>query len=236
MKIYKSYTLHNRAYEKNTNADLLEKFRSDGYKEVEKMIQEDPKKIIIRTALSHPHISVGVDIGSGYGWLTEYLAVKGGYKKIFAIEPSKAAVDEAQRQAISSGWMSKAECEVHWVNAFAEDYLRSKAFVTEISRINEPIHFWFSFVLTHLPHDIVASICQAISDVAPSGSVISFEEVWTASSECYESEIWACWYVRPEEWWRSHFPGWTGTFNKLPHAVEGHPAGQFKSFMITKED
>jgi hypothetical protein len=241
MKIYKSYTVHNQAYESNINADLPEKFRADGYKEVEKMVQEDPKKIIIRNGLMYPHINIGVDVGSGHGWLTEYFAMMCGYKKIFAIEPSKAAVEEAQRQAASSGWMYKTECEVHWIHAFAEDYLRSKEFAAEMSRINEPVHFWFSFVLTHLPHDIAASICQAINDVAPPGSVISFEEVWTAWFGNYESAT-GCWYVRTEEWWRSHFPGWTGTFNKLYHAGggqspwdAGEPAKQFKSFTLVND-
>ena len=48
-------------------------------------------------ALDKYELTSGVDIGSGTGWFANYLVEERKYKKVYAIEPSKSAIDIAKK-------------------------------------------------------------------------------------------------------------------------------------------
>jgi len=131
-----------------------------------------------------------VDVGSGTGWFSSYLVRKRGYKKVYAIEPSKSAVE-------ISKVLHPNLNSIEWINGFAEE---------EIPRLNltEPTFFSFMCVLSHMPDDLALSICDAIYENSPVGSVISFSENWGSAS----SDIENCWHSREPRWWVDQFKGW----------------------------
>lgn len=130
------------------------------------------------------HNSLAIDIGSGTGWLTGWLA--GRFGKVESIEPSEAAVRIAQE-------IHKDKCgQVRWHIGFAEDILSSLT-------IEVPALFTTGRVLSHLTDSTVSKIINAINSNSKSGSVICLAELWGTP---YHR---ALWHVRSKDWWIAAF-------------------------------
>ena len=158
-------------------------------------------------------LKCAVDVGSGTGWFSSYLVEKRGYKKVYAIEPSEAAIE------ISKTLHPNSE-NIEWIKGFAEE---------EIPRLNltEPTFFSFMCVLSHMPDDLAAAVCDAIHKNSPVGSVISFSENWGNTS----SDIENCWHSREPRWWEDRFKGWhlsfSTTFSHQPNMYKGLTAFKY---------
>ena len=206
---HKSYHEHKGHYETDLETSISSMHQRQAYHIVEDVNRDPGKKIIVPNAEKYPHLTIGVDVGSGYGWLSEFMTITKGYEKVYAIEPVEKAMEVAKRDTNPSA-------NIEWVTEFAEDFLNSEEFANKVAGHAKPIHFWFSFVLTHLPNEAVVPICKAIANVAPPGSIVSFEECYTTDDQSFEHAA-HCFHVRTEQWWRSLFPGWAVQFSGMNH-------------------
>ena len=65
-------------------------------------------------ALDNHKLYYAVDIGSGTGWFANYLIEQRSYKKVYAIEPSKSAIDIAKK-------IYPDNKKVKYINGFTEE-------------------------------------------------------------------------------------------------------------------
>ena len=163
-------------------------------------------------ALDEHNLTVGVDIGSGTGWFANYLVEQRSYKKVYAIEPSEAAIEIAKK-------IYPDNKKVKYINGFAEEQI-SKL------KLTKPTFFSTMCVLAHLEDEDVISILSAINKVAPEGSMLACSEPW---GRFYHRQ---CWNIRPPEWWVENLVNWEYEFYN--DYVLTDPAGRSKGFIATK--
>ena len=205
----KSMINHNNV--KGGYKDLtLDVVREQNERCTENRIQYDDDKPIGRMLDANPDIQVCVDIGSGLGWAAAFMAET--RKKVYAIEPSKQAMEIAGKL-----YAEKHE-NIIWMPDFAEDALTMIWFTED-----EPVFFNTLCVLSHLEDVSVLAICDEVNK-APLGSVISFSELW--GEESHE----ALWHTRTKEWWKNALPSFKLDFIERPC----QKPGRFKSFTGTK--
>jgi len=163
-------------------------------------------------ALDEHKLTVGVDIGSGTGWFANYLVEQRSYKKVYAIEPSEAAIEIAKK-------IYPDNKKVKYINGFAEEQI-SKL------KLTKPTFFSTMCVLAHLEDEDVINILGAINKVAPEGSMLACSEPW---GEFYHRQ---CWNIRPPEWWVSNLVNWEYEFYN--DYVLTDPPGRSKGFIAIK--
>ena len=163
-------------------------------------------------ALDEHKLTVGVDIGSGTGWFANYLVEQRSYKKVYAIEPSEAAIEIAKK-------IYPDNKKVKYINGFAEEQI-SKL------KLTKPTFFSTMCVLAHLEDEDVINILNAINKVAPEGSMLACSEPW---GEFYHRQ---CWNVRPPEWWVENLVNWEYEFYN--DYVLTDPPGRSKGFIAIK--
>ena len=162
--------------------------------------------------LDEHKLTVGVDIGSGTGWFANYLVEQRSYKKVYAIEPSEAAIEIAKR-------IYPDNKKVKYINGFAEEQI-SKL------KLTKPTFFSTMCVLAHLEDEDVINILNAINKVAPEGSILACSEPW---GNTYNRQ---CWNIRPPEWWVSNLVNWEYEFYN--DYVLTDPPGRSKGFIATR--
>ena len=163
-------------------------------------------------ALDEHKLTVGVDIGSGTGWFANYLVEQRSYKKVYAIEPSEAAIEIAKK-------IYPDNKKVKYINGFAEEQI-SKL------KLTKPTFFSTMCVLAHLEDEDVINILSAINKVAPEGSMLACSEPW---GRFYHRQ---CWNIRPPEWWVENLVNWEYEFYN--DYVLTDPPGRSKGFISTK--
>ena len=163
-------------------------------------------------ALDEHNLTVGVDIGSGTGWFANYLVEQRSYKKVYAIEPSEAAIEIAKK-------IYPDNKKVKYINGFAEEQI-SKL------KLTKPTFFSTMCVLAHLEDEDVISILGAINKVAPEGSMLACSEPW---GRFYHRQ---CWNIRPPEWWVENLVNWEYEFYN--DYVLTDPPGRNKGFIAIK--
>tara|TARA_Y100001951_G_scaffold104277_1_gene115397 strand:+ start:692 stop:1327 length:636 start_codon:yes stop_codon:yes gene_type:complete len=163
-------------------------------------------------ALDEHNLTVGVDIGSGTGWFANYLVEQRSYKKVYAIEPSEAAIEIAKK-------IYPDNKKVKYINGFAEEQI-SKL------KLTKPTFFSTMCVLAHLEDEDVISILSAINKVAPEGSMLACSEPW---GRFYHRQ---CWNIRPPEWWVENLVNWEYEFYN--DYVLTDPPGRNKGFIAIK--
>ena len=162
--------------------------------------------------LDEHKLTVGVDIGSGTGWFANYLVEQRSYKKVYAIEPSEAAIEIAKK-------IYPDNKKVKYINGFAEEQI-SKL------KLTKPTFFSTMCVLAHLEDEDVINVLNAISKVAPEGSILACSEPW---GDTYNRQ---CWNIRPPEWWVSNLINWEYEFYN--DYILTDPPGRSKGFIATK--
>ena len=163
-------------------------------------------------ALDEHKLTVGVDIGSGTGWFANYLVEQRSYNKVYAIEPSEAAIQIAKK-------IYPDNKKVKYINGFAEEQI-SKL------KLTKPTFFSTMCVLAHLEDEDVISILSAINKVAPEGSMLACSEPW---GRFYHRQ---CWNIRPPEWWVENLVNWEYEFYN--DYVLTDPPGRSKGFIAIK--
>jgi len=163
-------------------------------------------------ALDEHKLTVGVDIGSGTGWFANYLVEQRSYKKVYAIEPSEAAIEIAKK-------IYPDNKKIKYINGFAEEQI-SKL------KLTKPTFFSTMCVLAHLEDEDVINILGAINKVAPEGSMLACSEPW---GRFYHRQ---CWNIRPPEWWVENLVNWEYEFYN--DYVLTDPPGRSKGFIAIK--
>ena len=192
------------AFEREKKAH--EEHNSDNFKF---LYQED---IPHGDALDKYELTSGVDIGSGTGWFANYLVTQRNYKKVYAIEPSEAAIDIAKKIYPNSK-------KVNYIQGFAEEQISKLKLV-------EPAFFSTMCVLAHLEDNDVSGILRTIDKIAPVGSILACSEPW---GDFYHRE---CWNIRPPEWWSDALADWEFEFYNDYMLTD--PPGRSKGFIATK--
>ena len=187
-----SYRKHNNQYAQPGSLEVHRKI----FKEYEDNdLFNHPENKIADLLARWPDVrSAAVDIGCGAGWLSARLH-REGFSHIFGIEPSSAALAIAKQIYPRDNYPN-----IQWVEGFAESELL-QLFVPE------PALFVTGCILAHLTDDTVIKICNAVEQVAPVGSVLSFGEPWGPESHEF------MWHIRTQEWWQKHLPGWELDFH-----------------------
>jgi SAM-dependent methyltransferase len=179
----KSYMVHNAQYEQE-QAFQREKECHLKYEKENALYNPDcPIGKMFDKASNN--IKIAVDVGCGTGYAAKFLSSK---MKVYAIEPSKAALDIAQK-------LYPNEPNINWINDFALEALQKLAF-------NEPILVDFNCVLSHLEDEAVIEICEEVDRITTTKSVIACSECW--GSEWHDD----LWHVRTPTWWYERFPNW----------------------------
>jgi len=163
-------------------------------------------------ALDNSKLKLGVDIGSGTGWFANYLVEQRKYKKVYAIEPSQAAIEIAKK-------IYPDNKEVKYIQGFAEEQIAKL-------KLKEPAFFSTMCVLAHLEDNDVLNIIKTIDRIAPVGSILACSEPW---GEFYHRE---CWNIRPPEWWSETLASWE--FEFYNDYILTDPPGRSKGFIATK--
>ena len=164
--------------------------------------------------LDSTKFKTAVDIGSGTGWFANYLVNGRKYTKVYAIEPSEAAISISKE-------LYPDQKKVKYINGFAEEEL-SKI------KLTKPSLFSTLCVLTHLKNETVIPILSAVDKIAQTGSVLTCSEAWGIR------HIEDAWNIRSPEWWVENLPNWEFEFYNdyvLPHPTD-HP--RYKGFTATK--
>ena len=164
--------------------------------------------------LDSTDFKTAVDIGSGTGWIANYLITERKYEKVYAIEPSKSAIDIAKR-------LYPDQKKVKYINGFAEEELLK-------IKLTKPTFFSTLCVLTHLEDETVISILNSMNKISSTGSVYAASEPWGPK---YEE---SAWNIRPPEWWVENLPNWEFEFYSdciIPHPQ--YPT-RYKGFIATK--
>tara|TARA_Y100000287_G_scaffold39656_1_gene30343 strand:- start:209 stop:838 length:630 start_codon:yes stop_codon:yes gene_type:complete len=180
--------------------------------------QHDSERFLYQADIPHGDnldkhkFTTAVDIGAGTGWFANHLIKERKYTKVYAIEPSQAAVDIAQK-------IYPDQKKVKYIVGFAEEEINKL-------KLKKPAFFSSMCVLAHLCDEDVTSILNAIDMVAPTGSIWSASEPW---GETYHRE---CWHVRTPEWWSDAMPEWHFEFYSDYELKD--PAGRYKGFTAIK--
>jgi len=180
--------------------------------------QRDSERFLCQKDIPHGDnldkhkFKTAVDIGAGTGWFTNYLIDNRKYTKVYAIEPSQAAVDIAQK-------IYPDQKKVEYIVGFAEEEINKL-------KLKKPTFFSTMCVLAHLCDEDVTSILTAIDMVAPVGSIWSASEPW---GDSYHRE---CWHIRTPEWWSDTMPKWH--FEFYSDYELNDPAGRYKGFTAIK--
>ena len=207
-----SYINHNRQYESGGQLEHETKVHNEKNSDNFKFVYQDdiPHG---RTLDIHKDIKVGVDIGAGTGWFAHYLVNERSFKKVFAVEPSEAAIDIAKKINPTK------KRAVKYVNGFAEEEIAKL-------KLDEPTFFSTMCVFAHLTDNVVESTLKAIDSVAPVGSVLACSEPW---GDVYHRH---CWHIRPPEWWSELMPEWE--FEFYQDAQLNDPPRRFKGFIAIR--
>jgi hypothetical protein len=199
-----SYQRHNAELETKGKYDIERKIALEN-------IQTDaingPGLKIKKLLKKHPNIKVGVDIGSGAGWATMSLSKL--VENVISIEPSKAGIKIAEKIGEELGCTN-----ITWYNGFAEQILPKL-------KLEQPTLFMTGCVFNHMRDQEVAQVCQAITQNAPTGSVLSFAENW--GDEWHQ----LMWHVRTKDWWQSKLPGWKLDFHGPAVAEKDEYKGRY---------
>ena len=132
--------------------------------------QHDSERFLYQADIPHGDnldkhkFTTAVDIGAGTGWFANHLIKERKYTKVYAIEPSQAAVDIAQK-------IYPDQKKVKYIVGFAEEEINKL-------KLKKPAFFSSMCVLAHLCDEDVTSILTAIDMVAPTGSIWSASEPW----------------------------------------------------------
>ena len=207
-----SYTKHNEHYVKDS-AFLNEKLahQRNNIEDFSFLYQDD---VPHGDVLDSTDFKTAVDIGSGTGWLANYLIVERNYTKVYAIEPSESAIDIAKR-------LYPDQKKVKYINGFAEEELLK-------IKLTKPTFFSTLCVLTHLEDETVISILDSMNKISSTGSVYAASEPWGPK---YEE---SAWNIRPPEWWVENLPDWE--FEFYSDCIIPHPPvpTSYKGFIATK--
>lgn len=180
--------------------------------------QHDSERFLYQADIPHGDVldkysfTIAVDIGAGSGWFANHLISKRNYTKVYAIEPSQAAVDIARQ-------IYPEQKKVKYIVGFAEEVLNKL-------ELNKPTFFSTMCVLAHLYDEDVVDILKAIDNVAPVGSIWSASEPW---GDTYHRD---CWHIRPPEWWSNQMPDWE--FEFYSDYSLNDPPGRHKGFTAIK--
>jgi SAM-dependent methyltransferase len=206
MSSNQSYINHNAEYEQ------------DSAFEREKIAHKKDEKFLYQLDIPHGDIldkhdfNTAVDIGCGTGWLVNHLVEDRKYKKVYAIEPSQAAIDIAKQ-------LYPERKEVKYIVGFSDKELPK-------IKLETPTFFSTMCCLAHLEDDDVVTILKAIDKIAPVGSIWSASEPW---GDFYHRE---CWNIRPPEWWSDTLSDWEFEFYSDYEITD--PSGRFKGFTAIK--
>lgn len=186
-----SFERHNAEYTQagklQIERDVAAKYRSENV-----FNGQTSKLATLLTA--HPGVRIwAVDIGSGAGWCSAELAHY--FKQVIAIEPSQSAVAIAKQLYPQSLYPN-----IVWNIGMAEHVLPTLEFTA-------PVVFVTSVVFSHLRDAEVRTICKQIDTMAPSGSLLSFNETWGPS---WHQNMW---HVRTQAWWQQQLPSWNLDFH-----------------------
>lgn len=155
-----------------------------------------------------------VDIGCGTGWFANYLVTERGYKTVYAIEPSQAAVNIAKE-------LYSDQKKVKYIVGFAEHEIVKL-------KLKTPTLFSTMCVLAHIPDESVIQILEAINQSAPIGSVLTFSEPWGPE---YHRD---CWHIRDSEWWSDRMPDWEFEFYADYLLSDPNDQNRYKGFSAIK--
>jgi len=155
---------------------------------------------------------IAVDIGAGSGWFANHLINHRKYSKVYAIEPSQAAVDIAKR-------LYPDQDKIDYIVGFAEEEIPKL-------ELDKSVFFSTMCVLAHLPDDLTLDILKSMDKIAPVGSLWSASEPW---GDEYHRE---CWHVRTPEWWSENLPDWE--FEFYADYELSDPPGRNKGFTAIK--
>jgi len=195
-----SYNEHNNHYAMAS----LEKIKAAHEKLTQDKVQYNSDNPLGKTIdACAAEIKIGVDIGTGHGWGANFLAQH--FDRVYGIEPSKSALKFGKE-------IYKDVDNITWVHGFAEEQLPKL-------KLNTPTFFYCACVLSHLQHETVSVICEAIDKIAKPGSTFSFSENWGQMHATH------CWYSRTKEWWTELFPGWELSFFKGNNSQQGMNKG-----------
>jgi hypothetical protein len=149
--------------------------------------------------------NVAIDIGSGIGWLSGWLA--DFFHMVYSIEPSIEAINIAKK-------IHEKKCnKIIWYNGYSEEILPNLKFT-------DPVLFVTGRVLSHLSDREVKKIIKAVDNNSVSGSVICFTELW---GETYHEKLW---HIRSKNWWQTNFTDkWHLTFLENPVEIDGRYVG-----------
>lgn len=186
-----SFKRHNQQYEESGK---LEAERTSGLEHLKNNSINGHEMRVVDLLSNHPLVKTAVDVGSGTGWSSA--ALSSLVENVIAIEPSEAAVNISKTLYPVTKYPN-----INWYHGFAENVLPTL-------KLGTPTLFLTGCVLSHIRDKEVIKICQAISEVAPTGSIMSL-------AECFGDEEWhqLMWHVRTKDWWRAQFPEWELTFH-----------------------
>lgn len=142
-------------------------------------------------------IKSAVDIGSGTGWFVNYLVSEYNFKNVIGIEPSESA----KKTAISI--YPESVDKINYITGFAEIELNK-------IKLENPTLFTTFIVLSHIEDGTVIKILEAMDKCAPENSVFIFNENFDNE---FHMNLWHC---RSRQWWESHLPNWTITYDERP--------------------
>lgn len=208
-----SYITHNKQYMESSAFDRENEIHQNNNKNITEVLykSDTPHGRILD---SH-NFDVCIDIGSGTGWFANYLVRNRNFKKVYAIEPSAAAINIAKR-------IYGEDNRVEYMCGFAEDIISSL-------KIDVPVFISTMTVLAHIPNDIVEKIVRSLSSVTKSGSIYCASEPWG------ESFTYPLWNIRDKSEWSSLFNGWKIEFEEnytLPWPCDKK---RYKGFVAYKQ-
>lgn len=200
-----SYKRHNAQYEEVGKIELE---RAAGLVNLETDLINGPEMRVRDLLAEHPTITHAIDVGSGTGWSAAALSAL--VSKVIAIEPSSAAIEISK-----SIYPHEEYPNITWMEGFAEQVLPTLD-------IKEPSLFLTGCVLNHIRDKEVAVICDAISIVAPKGSILSFAENW-GDTEWHQ----LMWHIRTKDWWQAQLPDWELNFHGPEVAEKDEYKGRY---------
>ena len=198
-----SFVQHNQQYE---DSNAFERAREICERNIKNNEINNASFRVLDLLEKHQSVKTTVDIGSGVGWISASLSNK--MEKIIAIEPSAAAIEIAKKLFPSHEYPN-----IIWKVGLGEDLL-------PILHLDKPTLFVTGCVLSHLRDSEAAKICQLVSNIAPTGSILSFDERW---GETRKDQF--MWHVRTQEWWRENLAGWELDFHGAEVDNRGYNAG-----------
>lgn len=202
----------------NHNSEYMQESAFERERRAHDLKNEKDYKFLYQTDVPHGDVldksefKYCVDIGAGTGWFANYLVEERGYKKVYAIEPSSAALKIATE-------LYPEQKSVEWIVGFAEEEIPKL-------KIRSTALFSTMCVFAHLTDDVVEEILKAIDDVSKKGSALVCSEPW---GDEYHRD---CWHVRSPEWWSNIMSDWK--FEFYSDYKLNDPFGRYKGFVATK--